>query len=137
VDVRITWPGSDDQSIVQDLEGVAVPGRITVYEGLTSADVPEPGEVQGDLGFRAFPNPMSHTTNLEFESPGRVIHRIEIFNVGGRMVRALSPHVSATGSYLVSWDGRIAGGAKAPAGVYRIVGRGEGASVSGRVLLLH
>jgi hypothetical protein len=137
VDVRITWPGSDDQNIVQDLEGVTVPGRITVYEGLTSSDVSEPGEMKGDLGFRAFPNPMSHATSLEFVSPGKVIRTVEVFNVGGRMVRALSPRTSATGSYLVSWDGRIFNGAKAPAGVYRIVGKGKGTSVTGRVLLLH
>lgn len=137
VDVRITWPGSGGSNIVQDLEAVTVPGRIAVYEGQTAADVLEAADDQGALQFRASPNPMTHSARLEFTLPGQAIGSVEIFNVGGRKVRALTPRVSGAASYQVFWDGRTSSGARAPAGVYRIVGKGEDVSVSGRVLLLH
>jgi hypothetical protein len=53
------------------------------------------------------------------------------------MIRSLAPRVSSAGSYLVAWDGRMFNGAMAPAGFYRVVGRGESIRISGRVLLLH
>jgi flagellar hook assembly protein FlgD len=44
--------------------------------------------------------------------------RVELFDVSGRRVQTLHSGPLPAGESVLAWDGRLAGGAAAPAGVY-------------------
>ena len=64
------------------------------------------------------PNPFSETTALSFEIPvaGRV--SVSIYDVRGALVTTIADGSYPAGSSVAAWNGRFAGGAPAPSGVY-------------------
>jgi hypothetical protein len=69
------------------------------------------------------PNPFSAAalaTVIRYELPfaGSVPVSVRIFNVLGQNVRELVNAVQPAGRYEVQWDGRLANGERAPAGIY-------------------
>jgi flagellar hook assembly protein FlgD len=61
--------------------------------------------------------------------------RLELFDVRGRAVRALVAGPRAAGRHTVAWDGRDAGGARLPAGLYFARLRAAGDEAVQRVVL--
>lgn len=119
-------------------------GSIDEYSSLALLTV---GEVQGivadpvgsSVALRlgdAAPNPFRTSTALEYSAPAATPVTIAIYDAAGRSVRQLGEEVlSGPGS--VTWDGRTAAGARAPAGTYflRLVPE-QGAEQVRRITLL-
>ena len=70
------------------------------------------------LSFGNFaPNPSRSTFVLKFQLPHDGEVEVEIYDVSGRLVSALSQELTA-GNHVISWDGRDTDGRPLPAGVY-------------------
>ncbi len=76
------------------------------------SDVPAdeaPGAAAKPLTLRiaAYPNPMTHATNLSYAVPeGHVGHvQVDVLDVTGRIVRQVVAKGQRTGEYLATWDG--------------------------------
>jgi hypothetical protein len=70
---------------------------------------------------RVAPNPMSRFAHLEVTSPiamGSPAVRLQIVDVGGRMVRSLEVERRDATTGTASWDRRDASGTLVPGGVY-------------------
>ncbi|HMB71163.1 MAG TPA: FlgD immunoglobulin-like domain containing protein, partial [bacterium] len=68
--------------------------------------------------FAARPNPFSNRTDIHFTLSNRSPVRLDVFDVGGRLVRTLVDEPRDAGEHRASWDGRSATGAPVSAGVY-------------------
>ena len=85
--------------------------------GGSTVDVP-PASLAG-LALSAAPNPMVTGTMLRFTLDVREPARLEILDLGGRVVRVvLDDRALPAGPASIGWDGREASGASAPAGLY-------------------
>jgi hypothetical protein len=66
-----------------------------------------------------FPNPFRPTTSVKYSIPNTADVELSIYDVSGRLVRALVSNPShAAGRYSVPWDGRDNAGRPVAAGVY-------------------
>jgi hypothetical protein len=76
------------------------------------------------------PNPTGAVAQFELSAPGSRAVVVDIYDVGGRLVRSI-PAISGAEGVVVSWDGRDSRGALVPGGVYfvRLV---DGANTSVR-----
>ncbi|MCK4414644.1 MAG: CRTAC1 family protein [Candidatus Eisenbacteria sp.] len=143
VDVRITWPGSDETHSVQDLPGLSVGQRLTVVEeSVQGIDGDNHGPLDGGILFRAVPNPTSGATRLAWArelgcggSAGE--GGFAIIGPSGRIVRILVARADARGGYRAHWDGRTNTGALAPAGIYLVRGPRGYAGASGKLMVVH
>ena len=74
--------------------------------------------VAASLDLHAAPNPFNPQTEIRFNlaRPGDVA--IRIYDVGGRLVRALNPGRMTAGPRAVVWDGKNADGGTSASGVY-------------------
>ncbi|MBU1676554.1 hypothetical protein KKA85_12340, partial [bacterium] len=83
------------------------------------------------------PNPFNPRTTIRFELPARAAVGLRIYDLEGRLVRALLDGAPRdAGPHEVVWDGRDAHGADAPSGVYMYrlaTGRG---TLTGKMALL-
>lgn len=66
----------------------------------------------------AWPNPFSGEARIRFEVPAAALVRLEIFDVGGRLIRVLCSQRTETGVHHIRWDGRDANGSTMGPGVY-------------------
>lgn len=83
------------------------------------------------------PNPLHPTGNLHFvtDQPGAL--RVQLFDIQGRLVRTLLDEPGArAGSHAVAIDGRSAGGASLPAGIYFYRIEIPGGRTTGRVVIV-
>ena len=62
-------------------------------------------------------HPLIHGVPIAFSLPGEAHARLQVLDAGGRRVAALQGTFGA-GHHLWQWDGRLAGGARARAGLY-------------------
>lgn len=76
----------------------------------------DPGQLPVML--QAFPNPFRSQTRIAFdlEAPGPV--RFSVFDIRGRLLRAMDEGIRPAGPHTVIWDGRDAWGRRLPAGAY-------------------
>ncbi len=121
VDVRVEWPGSGGSSLTDEYIGVEAKGKVTLEEGSTFTGISGGESIDvGNLQFKVMPNPMRGETRLSMQLPaGNDAGNVEIYSVGGRLVRTLRPAASGSrGSYHSQWDGRDSKGAPLPSGVY-------------------
>jgi len=82
------------------------------------ADVPLTGPGSGlELG-QNVPNPFAHGTRIDFALPAAGPVQVEVFDLGGRSVAELFRGDLSEGSHQLNWDGRLANGRPAPAGIY-------------------
>jgi flagellar hook assembly protein FlgD len=83
-----------------------------------------------------YPNPFNPQTTIYYTlpEPGRV--QLEIFNVGGALIRTLVDETQAAGERLKIWDGRDDHGRAASSGVYFYRLRTGNESVAKRMVLL-
>jgi len=66
----------------------------------------------------ADPNPFTSRTSLSYQLPTQSEVLLQVFDLGGRLVRTLARGEQAAGMYQVEWDGRDAQSRPLPAGVY-------------------
>ncbi|HWN83461.1 MAG TPA: FlgD immunoglobulin-like domain containing protein, partial [Candidatus Udaeobacter sp.] len=70
----------------------------------------------------AHPNPFNPSTILAFDVPGvangaRPV-TLDIYDVGGRLIRRLVDGPVATGKHSITWDGRAKDGGRTASGIY-------------------
>ncbi len=89
---------------------------LPIFQGWISGvrDVP----VAGATIESVYPNPFNPNTNIAFSlaEPGRV--RVEVFTVGGRLVRVLLNDTYEAGRHTLRWDGTDQSGNSAASGNY-------------------
>lgn len=103
-------------------------------EGYTNS-IPDP--VAGPAVLENAPNPFAGSTTIHFDMPkdgGRV--RLQIFNVGGQVVRTLLDGEAQGGANALLWDGRDDKGNRLAVGTYFYQLVAPGRSMTRRMLLL-
>lgn len=78
--------------------------------------VPAPG-----LGLSAWPNPFNPATTVEVRARAGETLRLDVYDAAGARVRCLFDGRMAGDVARVEWDGRDAGGMRAPSGVYFVI----------------
>jgi len=81
------------------------------------------------------PNPFAATTSVRFELARAGSVRLAVYDVRGRLVRALEREGLQAGAHALSWDGRDAHGTRLPSGVYLYEIASSGFRARGRVTL--
>jgi len=125
-----TWTlaGTVGQADAGTLAGMSY----TVYGGfwggkplnVTAAPIPDPTDPVSNPTPRvarvlpAMPNPTENASRIRFELPEARRVRIQVFSVGGGLVRTVTDRVWAAGRHQVAWDGRDAAGGASAAGLY-------------------
>jgi choice-of-anchor C domain-containing protein len=80
----------------------------------------------GDRDLRGFalsspiPNPSPEGATVTFTVPVAAALRLTVHDARGRMLRVLAAGTHEAGAYARAWDGRLASGDRAPAGLYFI-----------------
>jgi plastocyanin len=105
-------------------EGAGMKGRVVVRAVTGIGDDIAGGGVHR---LRAFPNPFAGAVDLVFRLPETRAVRVDVFDLGGRRVRALEAGLLPAGEHTLRWDGGVDSGRPASAGVYllRIASEGE------------
>jgi hypothetical protein len=98
-------------------------------------DQPAPVPVAAELGQNA-PNPFNPSTRIDFVLTEATAVDLSIYDVAGRWIVTLHQGQLDAGSHQVTWDGKTASGASAPAGVYRYVLRTSAGQTSRSMTLL-
>lgn len=111
---------------------VVLPGHCTATRA-TGVDRPDS---RPDAALSVFPNPVSGACTIRFAAPrsGRV--RASVYDVRGRLVRALRPGRLEAGPHVLTWDGRDGGGRSAAAGVYFVRVEGPELSAGRRLVVI-
>ncbi len=81
---------------------------------------------------RPYPNPSRAAVSLDVRSAPGTAARAMVVDLSGRVVRELDVPTAGT----IAWDGRLRDGRPAPAGVYFLHLRQDGASITRRVVRL-
>lgn len=124
-DIGATFAKSDLQALFSNLSG-STTATVTLEGNITSGGF---FRAQADIGIQAgggsavavLPNPFYRSGEIQFTvaKPGRV--RVAVFDVSGRLVRALDDRVvSGTGPYVSAFDGRTRDGAPLASGIYYV-----------------
>jgi hypothetical protein len=104
-----------------ELFAVGVAGGATDLPVAYVNDQPRDGvPLFAGVNLRAIPNPFNPSTKIHFDLPraGRV--DVEIYDVGGRLVRSLEGGRLDAGAHEVAWNGKDQNGAAIGSGVYFI-----------------
>lgn len=98
----------------------AIPLNVTAVATPDPTDPADPGAAAPTIAraLPAAPNPTDNGTRFAFDLPEARAVRIQVFTVGGALVRTVTDQIWRPGRHEVSWDGRDAGGAVTAAGVY-------------------
>lgn len=133
--IVIQYQSACDQGRVAELWSVPGAGHSPLLSGTYSRKVidwlyahPKPQAVSvaggrpaaapSSFGIAAtMPNPFRSTTEILFRPGAGGSSELAVYDVRGRLVRALVPSTSS-GSGRAVWDGRNSAGRKAPAGIY-------------------
>ena len=114
VDLTIYWPSG----VVQTVANQPVSQRIVVVEAAGTTDV---RDVAKPLAYnvRNHPNPFNPMTTIEFSLPTAGAVTLRVYDVNGRLVKALLSEVAyGSGTYSVDWNGTDTAGQKVASGVY-------------------
>ncbi len=65
-----------------------------------------------------YPNPFNSNTVISYTLKRRSVIRLEVFNIGGQLVKILSDEEQAAGTHQISWDGRDSSGQSVSSGIY-------------------
>jgi hypothetical protein len=91
----------------------------TLYDGaIPNVDVPRTPPAHGLRLGAPRPNPARGTVRFTLELPNAGVARVDVLDLGGRLVRTLHSGAAAAGSLPLKWDGSLEGGRTAPAGLY-------------------
>jgi hypothetical protein len=94
----------------------------------------EPAAARSGFALAAEPNPSSAAVTLRYAQPREGAGAIDVFDASGRRVRRIADGWLAAGESVVTWDGRDAGGARVPAGVYFARFEGAGRAIMRRIV---
>lgn len=98
-------------------------------------DVPRAGPPRGDaLELAVHPNPAQGGQQIAFTLPAGAWTSVEVFDLQGRLVRALDRGARTAGVQRVGWDGRGADGRLVAPGLYRVRVRAGGLQSSRTVV---
>ncbi len=89
-----------------------------VYEGALGTDDPE---ADGGREFKLlgnWPNPFNPATTIAYQLPEKAAVRLNIYDVSGRLIKALVNESVEAGRHEVEWDGTDTNGQTAGSGVY-------------------
>jgi hypothetical protein len=99
-----------------------------------AVDAPQVAQQVTQLSAQTAPNPFREGTLIRFQLPEDRDVTVQVYDVGGRLVRTLGSGRLSAGSHVTEWDGRDESGAHVPRGTYFYrVDTGRGA-VSGKVV---
>jgi flagellar hook assembly protein FlgD len=87
----------------------------------------------GSAAMRAWPNPARGACAFEAPARGAAAGRLIVYDLGGRIVRMLTPAVAA-GRMRATWDGTDAHGVRVRAGTYFARWEADGARCAARVV---
>lgn len=119
-------PGDEIRLRVEQTDGFVLVDSVSVV--LSASDVKNKFAQTGDIVIlrpplatridQNFPNPFNPVTTIRYQlaRPGTV--RLEVFGIGGQLVRVLVDGAQAAGYYETQWDGRGPGGQSVASGVY-------------------
>ncbi|HVP39186.1 MAG TPA: S8 family serine peptidase [Candidatus Saccharimonadales bacterium] len=94
-------------------------GKLDIPRTLaTPVDAPAGGPEPAALRLSAGPNPFRGTTRLSVRFAASGPAQVRILDVTGRCVRTLLDGAAEPGPRDLTWDGRAAGGGRAPSGIY-------------------
>jgi plastocyanin len=115
-------------------EGFGMRGAVVVRE---VASAPPAGAIVGRFGFIAppWPNPTRDGVSCRFAINRAGHARLEVLDLQGRRVAVMLDRDLGAGEFGSTWDGRMADGARAPAGVYLVRLSVPGRSESRRLSL--
>jgi len=85
----------------------------------------------------ASPNPSQGPTRLDYALPKAGLADVTVYDVTGRRVATLAHGEQDAGPHSATWDGRLADGRVAPAGVYRAVLETPAGRLSRPIVLTH
>ena len=91
--------------------GIELPGD---SESMSSETAPAEPYLQA----QSYPNPFNPETQIAYTLSAPEIVRIQIYNVGGQVVRTFEMGYQTAGSYSVRWDGYTENGDPAASGIY-------------------
>lgn len=111
-------------AFVDDLVFRATPVTLGVNPGAASLALSAPS-----------PNPSRGNARLSYSLPTESDLSIRVYDVAGRGVATLLEGRRPAGNGSIQWDGRRADGSRAAAGIYQVVLRSNGATVSRRMVL--
>ena len=94
-----------------------VTGVPTPEPGDPADPAPDPAPLVARI-LPAAPNPTPGTARIGFELPEARRVRVQIFGVGGALVRTVTDRLWPAGRHAIAWDGRGAAGEAAAAGLY-------------------
>ena len=117
------------ERFVDDLEGAAV-----ARAELRSGEAEFRGA--GFVLYQNVPNPFNPSTTIHYEVPASAQVALSVYDVGGRLVRRLVNDQKPRGSHVVRWDGRDEGGQEVSSGVYFVLLRSAGFTLTKRMVLL-
>jgi hypothetical protein len=110
--LRVLWPSGT----VDVLTDVATNQTLTIVEGSTLPEPPEPG---GALALHQnFPNPFNPGTTISFrlDAPGDA--SLVVFDGRGARVRTLAAGAHGAGPHEIDWDGTNDRGQRVASGMY-------------------
>lgn len=111
----VAWPSG----LVETLHDVAADQVLEVVEGATLTGAPEAAPAPGG-GLSVAPNPSRGDAVVRWTSPLREAVTVRVYDLRGRLVRALAPAAEAA-----VWDGRDEAGHPVAAGTYFAVVSGR------------
>lgn len=88
------------------------------------------------IDLRVGANPASGHVPVVFSLSQPADARVEVYDLGGRLVRVLADGPRSAGAHALTWDGRSDGGVPAPTGMYFVSARSEGWGVMKRLILI-
>lgn len=130
-DPQVGWPNQnkmgDYYHMFSDNEGAHLAWSATfnneedVYYGHIMFPQSGVSNTPGSPGWKLYapaPNPFSDHTDIKYEVAEAGNATLLIYDQMGKLVRTLSRQAQVPGAYLVEWDGKNAGGADMPDGLY-------------------
>ena len=129
-----------------DVDGDGVPDDLTSVALFSETEdaasqVPEPpasvgGAVTGTI-LEAAPNPFHDRAGIQLHlGAAHSAIRVEVYDVGGRLVRTLFSGTMDAGQHLLSWDGTDDGGSRRSAGLYFVRAQAPGMMIMTKVVRL-
>jgi hypothetical protein len=111
----VEWPAGG----VEVYENVPANLFLRLQEGFDPTGAPQIPSASSRISLRQnFPNPFGPSTNIEFLVGASSQVSLQVFDLGGRLVRTLIDDARAPGRHGVAWDGRDQRGRPVASGVY-------------------